>query len=306
MSDSSEGQNDFSEFPLLDETDREILMHRDIHFGGLFAIMLEYYHQHGKGVNPSFPIERIEALAVIEKELNQNLAPIFLDVPQMEKVAEARQAYKDLRSIYEVVKPKSKIPQLIADLIFSEEHEEEANIAAVAMEKESAVPALLNLLREEKWYDSLFPGYGLAPELAVKCLGLIGDKRAIISLFEALGQGDFFADEEILMALKQIGDPAKAFLLKVVKGKPYNEDNEKAAMALVPFQGDSEVLAICFSLLKDPQVQHDPALFSYLSLACEGIQKTPLRDEFIDFVEKSSIPKDLRDEMHMMIKTWSH
>ncbi len=187
-------------------------------------------------------------------------------------------------------------------MILSEEEGAEQEIAALAAQKEAVVPALLNLLREEKWTNPLFPGYGRAPELAVKCLGVIGD-RAIISLFEAIGQGDFFADEEILLALKHIGKPAKEFLLKVVKGKPYNEDNERAAMALVPFRGDSDVIETCFQLIKDPKVQQDPALFSYLMLACEGIELTPMRSDFIALAEQQTLSR-LRNEMRTIIKSW--
>jgi hypothetical protein len=303
MSDFAD-QGGIPEFPLIDALDREILMHRDAHFGGLFSIMIDYYRQHGKGENPDFSIERIESLAVMEKELGQNLAALFLDISEMEKVADARKAYKDLKAIYEVANPKSKLPELIADLILSDDEEAEQEIAAIIVQKEAALPALLNLLREEKWTDPLFPGYGHAPELAVKCLGLIGDKRAIISLFEALGQGDFFADEEILLALKHIGLPAKEFLLKVVKGKLYNEDNQRAAMALGAFRGDSDVIAVCFNLMKDPHVQQDYALFSYLALGCEGIELTPLRAEFMALAEKETLPHELRQELRTIIKCW--
>ena len=74
------------------------------------------------------------------------------------------------------------------------------------------MPALIDLLRNEDFYDPLFPGYGEAPVLAAKCLGLIGDKRAIISLFEAIGEGDFFNEDIILDALHVIGNPARDFL----------------------------------------------------------------------------------------------
>lgn len=300
----SEDQGNIPEYPLVDALDREILMHRDAHFGGLFEIMLDYYRKHGKGENPDFSIARIESLAIMEKELEQNLSVLFLDISEMERVAEARQAYKDLKSIYEIEKPKNKLPQLIADLILSEDETAEKEIAALASLKEAAVPALLNLLKDENWTNPLFPGYGQAPELAVKCLGLIGDKRAVISLFEAIGHGDFFADEEILLALKHIGPSAKEFLLKVIKGKPYNEDNERAAIALGAFRGDPDVIEVCLNLLKDPLVQQDPALFSYLALGCEGIELTPARTEFMALAEKEGLPQDLKQELRTIIKSW--
>ena len=39
-----------SSFPLTDELDHAILMHKDVHFGGNFSLMIEYYKEEGKGV----------------------------------------------------------------------------------------------------------------------------------------------------------------------------------------------------------------------------------------------------------------
>ena len=110
-------------------------MHRDAHFGGLFSIMLEYYQQEKKGVQPEFDISRIESLAALEEQLKQNLAALFLAAHEIQKVADAREAYQRLRDIYEVKKTKTPYPRLIADLILSEEDEPEAEIAAISAKK---------------------------------------------------------------------------------------------------------------------------------------------------------------------------
>ena len=99
----------FEHFPLVDAIDHEILMHRDAHFGGLFSIMLEYYRQEKKGVQPEFDIARIERLAALEEQLKQNLAALFLAAPEMQKVADAREAYQRLRAIYEVKKAQNSL-----------------------------------------------------------------------------------------------------------------------------------------------------------------------------------------------------
>lgn len=299
-------QDDLSEhFPLIDATDHSILMHRDAHFGGDFSIMLDYYKQDGKGVQEDFNIERIEELAKLEKELKQNIAAIYLSMGEAQKIAESRKVYKQLRQIYEIKKARSIHPQLIADLILTEDKEAKEEIKAIVAEKDLIVPFLIELLRNEDFYDPLFPGYGLAPGLAVEALGYIGDKRAIFYLFEALGQGDFFADDQILKALKMIGEPAKQFLLKVVKGRPINEDNERAAIGLIQFKDDPEVALTCFQLLKDPAVQRDPCLPTYLALACEGLDLQK-RKEFIEFAKDNKLPKQLKEDMKTLIHAWSN
>jgi hypothetical protein len=279
-------------------------MHRDAHFGGQFSIMLDYYRQEGKGVQPEFDISRIERLADLEKQLKENLAALFLAGNEAQKVADARDAYQKLRAIYGVKKPKSPHPKLIADLILSEEQEAKEEIDAIVAEKDKIVPSLIDLLRSDEFYDPLFPGYGQAPFLAVKCLERIGDKRAIISLFEALGQGDFFGDDQIIKALKAIGKPAHDFLLHVVHGRPLNEDNEKAAIALIAFKDEIGVADLCFDLLQQPDIQKDPCLSTYLVLICAGLNDPAKREAFTIMSQHQQLPSLLRKDMESVIDGW--
>lgn len=295
---------DEQEYPLRDAVDLQIIMHREAHFGGQFEVMLDYYKQGGKGVQPEFEPARIQELSDIEKGLQQNLATLFLSGSDAEKVARSREMYKELRSLYENDKPGSKIPRLIADLILSEEAEAEEEISAISKEKSSAVPALIQLIRSEDLHDPLFPGYGLAPNLAVQCLGQIGDKRAIITLFESIGAGDFFDDNLALDALKAIGEPAKVFLLKVLHGKPLTEDNEKAAIALLAFKDDPEVSATALQLLQDQTVRQDPVLSTYLALACESLKEDSEREAYKALASDPATSKALRLDMETVVKQW--
>lgn len=294
----------FESFPLIDAIDHEILMHRDAHFGGLFSIMLDYYRNEGKGVQPDFDITRIEKLKALEEQLKENIAALFLSSDEMQKIADAREAYQKFRDIYDIQNPKSIHPRLIADLILTEDLEGENEIAAVAAEKGLIVSALIELLQKEELYDPLFPGYGQAPSLIVQALEKIGDKRAIIALFEAIGQGDFFADEQILKALKEIGTPAKEFLLRVLHGRPLNEDNEKAAIAIIAFKDDPEVASACFQMLQEPDVLADPCLSTYLVLACVGLQDPQKRAEFKALSEQTK-SKTLREDIKGVVHGWA-
>lgn len=300
-----ENEEEFESYPLIDALDHEILMHRDAHFGGKFPIMLEYYEQEGKGSQADFNKERILRLAELEQQMNQNIAALFLTANEMQKVADAREAYQKLRSLYEGKTSKNSIPRLIADLILTEDEEAAQEIESIAAEKERIVPALIDLLRDENFYDPLFPGYGQSPALAVKCLERIGDKRAIISLFESIGRSDFFSDDQILKALVAIGDPAKEFLLRVLKARPLNEDNERAAIALIAFRNDPEVASTCLEQLKKSEVQKDLCLSTYLVLACEGLTQQRDRDEFVTMSANEGVPKQLREDMKGIIRGWN-
>jgi hypothetical protein len=297
-------REEFDDYHLTDANDANILMHRDVHFGGSFDVMLEYYIQGGKGVNPHFEIEKIQALAEIEKSLNQNMAAVILTGADAEKVARAKEAYKQMRSLYETKNPYNRLPILIADLILSEKEEALEEIAAIVKEKNLIVPSLLHLIQSEDFHDPLFPGYGLAPSLAMKCLSLIGDKRAIITLFEEIGTGDFFDEDIALVALRAIGEPAKKFLLNVVQGKPLNADNEKAAIALIAFKEDPEVGNVCLKMLQDPSVFKDEILATYLILVCEGLNQTSQQQEFRALADHNLFPKNLQRDLQVIINAW--
>lgn len=281
-------------------------MHREVHFGGNFKFMLDYYSSHGKGVKPEFEFDQIRNLAEFEQLSQKNPAALLLSGPEAEKVAAAKEAYKTLRALYEQKSHRNKHPLLIADLILSEEEDPVHEITAIVNEKGAIVPSLLELLKAEDFYDPLFPGYGQAPMLAAKCLGLIGDKRAIISLFEAIGGEDFFNEDIILQALKLIGDPAKKFLLQVVRGRPLNFDNERAAIALIHFKDDPQVSSTCLELLLDPNVRKDFALSTYLALICEGLNDPELRNTFLQIGENPETASPLKRDIKTIAKTWEN
>lgn len=299
--------DDNENFSLANALDATILMHRDAHFGGNFEFMLDYYEKEGKGVHPEIELTRIRELQEMENQLKQNLAAVLLTAAEAEKIAAAKVAYKKLRDIYELKRAKTvKVthPVLIADLILSEEESPDAEIAAIVAEKGEIVPQLIKLLRSEDFYDPLFPGYGLAPFLASKCLGLIGDKRAIIALFELIGEEDFFSETELLEALKQIGDPAKAFLLKILHSRPINLDNERAAIALDYFKDDPEVASTCFKMLVGLDLNEHLVFATYLVLACEGLENTPYKEEFLALMNAPQTPKMLKQDMQTIAKQW--
>lgn len=296
--------DNFDQIPVSYSPDNAILMHRDIHFAGSFDIMLDYYKTGGKGICKDFEAERIQELADLEKKTGHNLAAMMLSGAEAETISQAKQAYQQLRDIYEIRNPKSRYPLLIADLILAEDEEAEKEIQAVVAEKGAIVPSLLVLLRNEDFYNPLYPGYGQAPALAAKCLGLIGDKRAIISLFEAISEGDFFNEDTILSALHAIGTPAKDFLLRVLHGQPLNQDNDHAAIALVNFKHDPDVQKACLEMLCTIDLKHHPLLATHLVLACEEIQDPSLRQQLLDLAKKTSTPKNIQQDISAITKEW--
>lgn len=297
--------DDFENYPLSDAIDNVILMHRDAHFGGNFDIMLEYYGGLGKGVNKEFEIARIHKLYELEKTSGNNLAAVMLTGAEAEIVGEAKEAYKKLRSVYEVEKPTSIIPKLIADLIFAEtEEDEEKAVAAAKQQGTKIVPYLIDLLKDDRFYNPLYPGYGLAPLLAAKALGEIGDKKAIMFLFEAIGSGDFFDEDIILDALFAIGEPAKEFLLKVLHAEPVTLDNEQAAIALIRFKNQPGVAIACLEKLKTLDLNKHLPLATYLVLACEGLSQKEEQIALLEIASNPKTPKSIRQDIAVVEHSW--
>lgn len=287
-----------------EEVDHLILMHRDAHFGGDFNVMIKYYQDEGIGVHPELELERILYLAQIEKELGEDLAPLILTGPEAESVARARQAYTQLKDLYEITEEKSPFPRLIADLILSEEEEPTAALEAVVSQGTRIVPELIALVKSDQAYDPLFPGYGHAPYLAMLALGKIKDPAAIIPLFESMGKEFIFDEMVILESLAQIGEPAKEFLLTTLKGRPITQDNTHAAFALTAFANDPQVAIASFEQLQEEEVQKIPLLRTYLLCNCETLKNTSHRESFIKMAENPALPSGLRKEIKDITQDW--
>ncbi|MDR3624146.1 MAG: HEAT repeat domain-containing protein [Chlamydiales bacterium] len=294
----------FDSYPLADDIDCTILMHRDAHFSGKFSFMIDYYAQEGKGALVEIPLERISYLAHAEEIGQQNLSPLLLSGKDAESVARAKTAYKQLRDLYETETSENSHLKLIADLILSEEEIPEKEVAAIVKEGSSMLPGLINLLTTEEFLDPLFPGYGYGPELAAIALGKIGHESAIIPLFETLGREGFFIEEAILEALKNIGASAKNFLIQALISRPITLDNEKAAMALTYFSEDEEIAPLALQQLQAHSIVAHPQLATYLILMCEGLKAQEERTIFKNLSSDPIFSDDLTYEMKMIIRSW--
>lgn len=295
---------DALDLPLKDELVNLALMHRDVHFGGKFSFMIEYYEQEGKGIHPDLSLDLLRNLEQSEKKLKQNLAPLLLSGSEAEEVTRAKKAYEKLSDVYDNKEKAEPIAILIADLILSEEEEPLAEIEALINEQLIAVQALIKLIKNEEFYSPLFPGYGQAPHLAVMCLKRLADERSIPALFELIGKGNVVEEETILLALKEIGTPAKDFLLKAVKATPITEDNERAAVALINFREDPEVSLATLQLLEDSSVRKKVPLSTFLTLCCKGLQSEEEKNRLKEIVKDPDTPSILDPDLTYVINSW--
>lgn len=289
---------------LTDAIDHEILMHRDAHFGGKFSLMIDYYQNEGKGAHPEFGVSRIEALQGIEEECGENLAELVLGDTEKTEVLRSREKYVMLRAVYEQ-KDTPPLAVAIADLILTEEEEPTQEIAALIALGQEAVPALISLLKNPDFYSPLFPGYGEAPALAARCLGLIGDERAILPLFDAMGEIDFFVEEALLQALVSMGEKGQRFLLNTVQKLPITADNERAAIALLGFPESEEIARVCLKMLEGNSLSYRSVFAAYLAMGCHALKNREEQKRFTLLSQKEGLPLDLKHEMDVIIQKWA-
>ncbi|MDJ0652361.1 MAG: HEAT repeat domain-containing protein [Simkaniaceae bacterium] len=289
--------------PMIDTIDLAILMHRDVHFGGSFDVMLEYYTGQGVGKIPDFEIDAILRLKKREEEQKENLSDLYLPDGAKDQVKAAKKMYQDLRAIYldEKASPESI---LLSDLILSEKETPEKEIEALVAKGKDIVPTLIYLLSTHIFYEPLNPGYGRSPIFAAKCLAQIQDGRAIPALFEALWQDNVFTAEEIIKALAAFGSSSKAFLITRLKSEPFSKDNEYAAIALSGFIDDEEIARACLDVLEKEETLKKPLFASYLIFACSTLTEASEQDRFIALTKKEGLPKIILEEMILVLKNW--
>lgn len=289
--------------PMIDTLDIDIILHRDIHFGKNFDIMLDYYLEKGVGAMSDFPIERIQQLQKMEKALNKSLSSYL--PPTINDVAtRAKNLYTNLREIY-ANHEKTEVAVLISDLILSEAEFPTSEINALIAKGSEAVDSLIHIVRTIDFYDPLFPGYGRAPIFAAHCLAKIGDSRAIAPLFEALGQENFFTDDAIISALAAFGDKSKDFLINRMKQKPYNKDNIHAVITLTSFPDDPLIAETCLTILQDPDARKKDSFANYLLFGCSGLTRQKDRSIFKDLQKSTDFSAVLKSDMQDIIKSWA-
>lgn len=290
------------EHPLLDTIDIEILMHRDVHFGGNFGIMLDYYKKNGIGSMPDFDETRIYELKLAEEQQEGDLSEAMLPDLAKTQVEKAKEMYRELRSVYE--EDKGEIATLLSDLILAEDDDPKEEIEAIVHKSDSIVMPLCELLGTDLLFDPLYPGYGRAPILAAKCLEKIQDTRAIDPLFQALGQDNFFTDEAIIHALVSFGGQAKAFLIQRLTDLPYSKDNERAAIALAAFQLDEEIANAFMQVLRSEDLAKHVPLGIYAACGLTELENESLREEFMLLGERDTLHAQVKDEIKLISSIW--
>jgi len=238
-------------FEILDEESQKILMHRDVHFGGSFPIMIEYYErEEAPGIQEDIFIERVRELQFLEEKLGKNIAPYILKGIEAERVAYFRSLYRQFQELYAVA-PKNTTESLIASLFLSD-GEWEKIIENVPLALPLKEELLIEILINDEFQEGLSPSFGTVPQAIARLLGNRKSEKAISALFSTIGCGNFDLEEEVIHALKKIGLAAKEVCMKKALLSS-GRDFERALIALQVFVPDEEVQKCAMKLLEKKQ-----------------------------------------------------
>jgi hypothetical protein len=263
--------------------------------------MLAYYEEEAKGSYTDFEPKRIRALKEIEEKSQINLADELLDEEEQRQILIAKEKYLSLRDLYN--QEEDSLAKALADLILTEDMEAEEEITQVVSYGKEAVDSLIQLIVQDDFYNPLFPGYGMAPAYAAKCLGLLKDPKAIPALFSVIGKVDFVIEEAVIDALRQIGPGAPEFLTKVLLHRPFTKENENAAIALLSFPLNNELAEVFLQALSIAETHQRPQLMSYLILGCEGLTNRQRQEEFKNIVGSFNSAEAIQ-ESKLILKHW--
>ncbi len=289
-----------SSVPFIDELDEQILLHREVHFGGSWDEMLTYYKKKGVGCLPEISFKRIQKLADLEKK-GHNFLHSLPDEGK-DEIKKAKKLYEHLRELYES-KQTPAIQQKIADLILSEESHPKKEIDTLIKEGEKAIKPLEDLISSETFKTPLHPGYGRAPLFAAQILATLKKSSSLPILFSSLGD-NLSLDEALIHAILSYGVEAKTFLLKKLTHLPFSQDNERAAIVISSMTPDDEIAKICLNLLNQADVIKNLSFAPYLVFPCEALKTMEERTLFSHLCSQSITPVFVRQEMELVIKRW--
>lgn len=292
--------------PLLDEHDALIVTHCHTHFGANFSVMRDYYEKskaskrEHPGVHPEIELAQIEQLERLERSRESSLKDL-LSPKDRALILEAQEAYQGLKKLYSLQSRQILPAQRLADLIFSEEEEPKAEMQALAELGAEALGPLIGLIEDDRFYHSGFPGYGRAPELAVRCLKHLQNPKAIQTLFHCIGKGGFFFEDVVLETLASLGEEARRFLQRKLIAQPITQENEQAAMALVHFPPNEELIALVIDLLYDAKFRAHPLLLSHLVLIAIATKEQAKVERLKALRSDASLPELVRIDLSQLL-----
>ncbi len=286
-------------FSLIDEEDKKIILHREVHFGGSFPVMQEYYaNEDHRGVMDDISPERIKFLADVEVKLGKNLAPFLLSGSDAEHIARAKKLYKSIEHAINQAEEARKTDfssgvkvDLLTQILFEEGNKP---WTLEQMQQFKEFPEILfTLAASDEFRDELSPGYGKAPLEAIRLIGQLQISKGMDILFRVFPSASDDEEEVLIAALVSFGSKALDKTTQYLTSRPITPLHEKMASLLVAFLPNQVALNAALNMLCQRDIIETPVA-RWLLLVLEDLPKEERRT-WVKKFQEMKLPKHILD-----------
>jgi hypothetical protein len=259
------------QWPVEEELVCDILLHKKVHFGDSFDVMLKYYEEeeHIGIINGITKKDIIDVYQMVLQD--ETLEDKLVDNHHLDQIEHALEQYRSIKTLIEIKGEYNDIYQLFVDLVFSE-NDKEGYIETILnhKHKDIVLDQASKIIEDPRYYSNLSPGYGFLPISMMKLVGRTKDKRWMKPLFNALLRYGSSYDDVILTVMAGYHDQVKQSMLQKLQSTPYSKDNERAALILGVSNLNNEERNVIYSFLLQ-QMEVIPVMLSeyVLSLLIE-------------------------------------
>ena len=254
--------------PTLDELDVSLLMQKNIHFGGSFQEMLEYYQdvsllEHRDDID----IDRVSYLKEVE-DAGTDLEEL-LDEQTLEEIEDKKSLYSQIED--QAADSNNPEEQAIANLILCSEFDVEDEIITAANLGDDIVPYVLKIIERDDFYSKISPGQGRAPASAIRVLIALRDNSAILLLFSRMFNISTYTEGVFMQYFREFEAETKELIRRMLSGKTWSLDHERALSIATYLSFNQEIADECFAIIKDQsRCPKDEAYQTYLALVSNG------------------------------------
>ena len=202
------------QWPVEEEIVCDILLHKKVHFGDSFDVMLKYYEEDEHiGIISGITKDIIDVYHMVLQD--DTLEDKLFDNHHFDQIEHALEQYRSIKALVEIKGAYNGIYQLFVDLVFSE-NEKDGYIETILshQHRDIVLDQASKIIEDPRYYSNLSPGYGLLPVTMMRLVGRTKDKQWIKPLFNALLRYGSLYDDVILTVMAEYHHQVKQSMLQ--------------------------------------------------------------------------------------------
>lgn len=233
----------------IDESDKLLIMIKDIHFGGSIEETLKYYEDIRGLISHSEAIDVDRIRTLQEKESNGIDLSSYLSEEELEKIEDQKSLYNDL---VELSNKGNETEKAIANLVLMSDSEIEEELQTIEALDDDVIPPLLEIVSRDEYYSELAPGQGNAPIAALRALMAIGETGALQIIFEKILEVQPHTESAFMRYARKFQEETYDLIIKILSRTSWGRDHEKALVIAGGLDYNQEIRNLCMKILSNP------------------------------------------------------